>query len=44
MFIVCVSVPLAIALVPMLRRACPLRPGLTATLGGPPRPPPPPRC
>ncbi|HST73775.1 MAG TPA: NrsF family protein [Acetobacteraceae bacterium] len=33
-FIVCVSLPLAIALVLMLRRACPLRPGLTATLGG----------
>jgi hypothetical protein len=33
-FIVCVSVPLAVALVLMLRRACPLRPGLTATLGG----------
>ena len=34
MFIVFVSVPLAVALVLMLRRACPLRPGLTATLGG----------
>ncbi|MBN9564428.1 MAG: DUF1109 family protein [Alphaproteobacteria bacterium] len=33
-FIVCVSLPLAVALVLMLRRACPLRPGLTATLGG----------
>jgi hypothetical protein len=33
-FILCVSLPLAVALVLMLRRACPLRPGLTATLGG----------
>lgn len=33
-FIVCLSLPLSVVLVMMLRRACPLRPGLTATLGG----------
>lgn len=33
-FIVCVSVPLSVMLLLMLRRACPLRPGRTAALGG----------
>ena len=33
-FIVGISVPLSAALVAMLRWACPLRPGLTATLAG----------
>lgn len=33
-FIVGISLPLSVLLVVMLRRACPLRPGLTAALGG----------
>ncbi|MBV8398565.1 MAG: DUF1109 family protein [Acetobacteraceae bacterium] len=33
-FIVGVSLPLSVLLVAMLRRACPLRPNLTAALGG----------
>ena len=33
-FLVCVSVPLSALIVVMLRRACPLRPNLTAALGG----------
>lgn len=33
-FLVCVSLPLSILLVLMLRRACPLHPTLTAMLGG----------
>ncbi|MCJ2119731.1 NrsF family protein [Methylobacterium sp. J-001] len=33
-FLVCVSVPLSVLIVVMLRRACPLRPNLTAALGG----------
>ncbi|EIZ86232.1 hypothetical protein WYO_1148 [Methylobacterium sp. GXF4] len=33
-FLVCVSVPLSVLIVVMLRRACPLRPSLTAALGG----------
>ncbi|MGU3667768.1 NrsF family protein [Methylobacterium sp. A49B] len=33
-FLVCVSVPLSAIIVVMLRRACPLRPNLTAALGG----------
>jgi len=33
-FLVCVSVPLSGLIVVMLRRACPLRPNLTAALGG----------
>ncbi|MDP4004057.1 NrsF family protein [Methylobacterium sp. NEAU K] len=33
-FLVCVSVPLSVLIVMMLRRACPLRPNLTAALGG----------
>ena len=33
-FLVCVSVPLSALIVLMLRRACPLRPNLTAALGG----------
>jgi len=33
-FLICVSVPLSALIVVMLRRACPLRPNLTAALGG----------
>ena len=33
-FIIGVSLPLSALLLAMLRRACPLRPGLTAVLGG----------
>ncbi|MCJ2053465.1 NrsF family protein [Methylobacterium sp. J-070] len=33
-FLICVSVPLSVLIVVMLRRACPLRPNLTAALGG----------
>lgn len=33
-FLVCVSAPLSLLIVVMLRRACPLRPNLTAALGG----------
>lgn len=33
-FLVCVSVPLSLLIVLMLRRACPLRPNLTAALAG----------
>jgi hypothetical protein len=33
-FLLCVSVPLSALIVVMLRRACPLRPNLTAALGG----------
>lgn len=33
-FLVCVSVPLSVLIIVMLRRACPLRPNLTAALGG----------
>lgn len=33
-FLVCVSVPLSLLIVAMLRRACPLRPNLTAALAG----------
>lgn len=33
-FILAFSLPLSLTLVAMLRRACPLRPGLTAALGG----------
>ncbi|MEL6064033.1 MULTISPECIES: NrsF family protein [unclassified Methylobacterium] len=33
-FLICVSVPLSALIVIMLRRACPLRPNLTAALGG----------
>ncbi len=33
-FLVCVSVPLSLLIVGMLRRACPLRPNLTAVLAG----------
>ncbi|WP_347379668.1 NrsF family protein [Methylobacterium sp. Leaf466] len=33
-FLLCASAPLSLALVLMLRRACPLRPNLTAALGG----------
>lgn len=33
-FLVCVSAPLSALIVVMLRRACPLRPNLTAALGG----------
>jgi hypothetical protein len=33
-FLICVSVPLSMLIVVMLRRACPLRPNLTAALGG----------
>ncbi len=33
-FLVCVSVPLSVLILAMLRRACPLRPTLTAALGG----------
>lgn len=33
-FLVCVSVPLSALIVLMLRRGCPLRPNLTAALGG----------
>ncbi|CAM2905400.1 NrsF family protein [Methylobacterium mesophilicum] len=33
-FLVCVSAPLSVLIVVMLRRACPLRPNLTAALGG----------
>lgn len=33
-FLICVSVPLSLLIVVMLRRACPLRPNLTAALGG----------
>jgi hypothetical protein len=34
LFIVGLSIPLSVALILMLRRACPLRPGLTAAVGG----------
>jgi hypothetical protein len=33
-FLICVSIPLSVLIVVMLRRACPLRPNLTAALGG----------
>ncbi|GJD33657.1 NrsF family protein [Methylobacterium aerolatum] len=33
-FLVCVSIPLSLLIVAMLRRACPLRPNLTAALAG----------
>lgn len=33
-FLICASVPLSVLIVIMLRRACPLRPNLTAALGG----------
>jgi hypothetical protein len=33
-FLVCVSIPLSLLIVAMLRRACPLRPNLTAGLAG----------
>ncbi|GJE39534.1 NrsF family protein [Methylobacterium persicinum] len=33
-FLVCVSIPLSLLMVAMLRRACPLRPNLTAALAG----------
>lgn len=33
-FLVCVSIPLSLLMVIMLRRACPLRPNLTAVLAG----------
>lgn len=33
-FLVCVSIPLSLLIVMMLRRACPLRPNLTAALAG----------
>lgn len=33
-FLVCVSIPLSLLIVAMLRKACPLRPNLTAALAG----------